>query len=111
MMPVPGGALIRHIEKSEDGDVAVSVCFVHADDKTALQSSQFSNSGPPPIRFYVRHACGAICLAPTHDRRADGMPRPELRSVQQYEEQLWITKAPERHGTGCAYRGRNSRSY
>jgi hypothetical protein len=45
MMPVPGGALIRHVEKSEDGDVAVSVCFVpNADGKTALQSSQFSNS-------------------------------------------------------------------
>jgi hypothetical protein len=45
MMPVPGWALIRHVEKSEDGDVAVSVCFVpNADGKTALQSSQFSNS-------------------------------------------------------------------
>ena len=38
MMPVPGGALIRHVEKSEDGDVAVSVCFVpNAEGKTALQ--------------------------------------------------------------------------
>jgi len=45
MMPVPGGALIRHVEKSEDGDIAVSVCFVpNADGKKALQSSQFSNS-------------------------------------------------------------------
>ena len=45
MMPVPGEALIRHVEKSEDGDVAVSVYFVpNADGKAALQSSQFSNS-------------------------------------------------------------------
>ena len=37
MMPVPGGALIRHVEKSEDGDIAVSICFVpNADGKTAF---------------------------------------------------------------------------
>jgi hypothetical protein len=46
MMPVPDGALIRHVEKSEDGEVAVSVCFVpNVDGKTALQSSQFSPKG------------------------------------------------------------------
>jgi hypothetical protein len=46
MMPVPGGALIRHVEKSEDGEVAVAVCFVpHADGKTSLQPKQFSARG------------------------------------------------------------------
>jgi hypothetical protein len=42
MMPVPGGALIRHVKKSEDGEVAVAMCFVPAaDGKTALQPKQF----------------------------------------------------------------------
>jgi hypothetical protein len=46
MMPVPGGALIRHVEKSEDGDVAVSVCFVpNTEDKSGLQPSQFRVKG------------------------------------------------------------------
>ena len=46
MMPVPGGALIRHVEKSEDGDVAVAVCFVpNADSKSALQPTQFPFHG------------------------------------------------------------------
>jgi hypothetical protein len=45
-MPVPGGALIRHVEKSEDGEVAVAVCFVpNADGKTALKPKQFPVSG------------------------------------------------------------------
>ena len=43
MMPIPGGALIRHVEKSEDGEVAVAVCFVpHSDGKTPLQPKLFS---------------------------------------------------------------------
>jgi len=42
IMPVPGGALIRHVEKSEDGDVAVAVCFVpNADGKSAFQPPNF----------------------------------------------------------------------
>lgn len=42
MMPVPGGALIRHVEKSEDGEVAVAVCFVpHTDAGSPLQPKQF----------------------------------------------------------------------
>jgi hypothetical protein len=46
MMPVPGGALIRHVEKSEDGDVAVAVCFVpNADGKSTFQPSQFPLKG------------------------------------------------------------------
>ena len=46
MMPVPGGALVRHVERSEDGDVAVSVCFIpSADGKTALHPNQFSMKG------------------------------------------------------------------
>jgi hypothetical protein len=44
MMPVPGGALIRHVEKSEDGDVAVSVCFVPNVDGTALKPGQFPST-------------------------------------------------------------------
>jgi hypothetical protein len=46
MMPVPGGALIRHVEKSEDGEVAVSVCFVpNADGSSALTAKQFPFRG------------------------------------------------------------------
>src|SRR5205085_9684453 len=46
IMPVPGGALIRHVEKSEDGDVAVAVCFVpNADGKSAFQPAQFPLKG------------------------------------------------------------------
>jgi len=45
-MPVPGGALIRHVDKSEDGDVAVAVCFVpNADGKSAFQPAQFPLKG------------------------------------------------------------------
>ena len=46
MMAVPGGALIRHVEKSEDGDIAVAVCFVpNADGKSAFQPAQFPLKG------------------------------------------------------------------
>jgi hypothetical protein len=46
MMPVPGGALIRHVEKSDDGDVAVAVCFVpNADGRSALTPKQFPCRG------------------------------------------------------------------
>jgi hypothetical protein len=46
MVPVPGGALIRHVEKSDDGDVAVSVCFVlNAEGNSALQPSQLRLKG------------------------------------------------------------------
>jgi|GEM_PF-4649928 len=45
MMPVPGGALIRHIELDEDR-MAVSTCFVPSPDgETPLNRDHFPSHG------------------------------------------------------------------
>ena len=44
MMPIPGGALIRHIEKNTEhpSGFAVSFCFVpHPGDRATLNSTDF----------------------------------------------------------------------
>jgi hypothetical protein len=45
-MSAPGGALIRHVEFSEDGiTISVSICFVPSADGSPLHSGQFQFPG------------------------------------------------------------------